>query len=390
MDREEVEGGRGDHIDFRGGHFHGPVVGVQRSQQAAPVRPPAEVDAPVGLDDLPYRPGYFVGRSEEMDCLDAALNVPGVVLVQAVHGLGGIGKSTLAAHWAATRSHGRAPVRWITADTPAGIQQGLAGLATALQPDLDRTLTAEALAEYGLQWLASHTGWLIILDNVNDPADIAPLIARARNGRFLITSRLATAWTDGNTLIRLDTLDPAESLALLTRTITAAGPRDLDGAAELCEELGHLPLAVEQVAAYLSQNLFTSPRAYLALLAEYPAGMYRAGAVTTPAERTIARVWTITLDRITALQPQAVDLLRTLAWYAPDSIPLAPVDVERTRPLLARGPGRRHRERDARSVVAGGAHRVSSPGVRHGRRCCRAWAGCRGRTVRGGPRSGGR
>ncbi|MFE2584562.1 FxSxx-COOH system tetratricopeptide repeat protein, partial [Streptomyces sp. NPDC059378] len=328
MDREEVEGGPGDHIDFRDGHFHGPVVGVQRNHQAAPVRvrPPAEMDAPAGLDDLPYRPGYFVGRSEEMDRLDAALNAPGVVLVQAVHGLGGIGKSTLAAHWAATRSHGRAPVRWITADSPAGVQQGLASLAVALQPDLDQTLTAEALAEYGLQWLACHTGWLLILDNVNDPADIAPLIARARGGRFLITSRLATAWTDVATLIRLDTFDPAESLALLSRTITVAGPRDLDGAAELCAELGHLPLAIEQVAAYLAQNPFTKPRAYLALLAAYPADMYRQGSVTTPAERTIARIWNITLDRITTLQPKAVDLLRTLAWYAPDNIPLTLTD----------------------------------------------------------------
>ncbi|MFE2584564.1 FxSxx-COOH system tetratricopeptide repeat protein [Streptomyces sp. NPDC059378] len=334
MDREETEGGRGDHIDFRGSDFNGPVVGVQRNYQAAPVRvrPPAEVRAPAGLDDLPYRPGYFVGRSEEMDRLDAALDAPGVVLVQAVHGLGGIGKSTLAAHWAATRSHGRAPVRWITADSPAGVQQGLAGLAIALQPGLDRTLTGEALAEYGLQWLASHTGWLLILDNVNDPADIARLIARARGGRFLITSRLATAWTDTATLIRLDTLDPAESLALLTGTVTAAGPRDLDGAADLCAELGHLPLAIEQVAAYLAQNPFTTPRAYLALLTAYPADMYRQGAATTAAERTIARIWNITLDRITTLQPQAVDLLRTLAWYAPDNIPLTLTDGPTTPP----------------------------------------------------------
>lgn len=49
--------------------------------------------------------------------------------------------------------------------------------------------------------------------------------------------------------------------------------------------------------------------------------MYRQGAATTPAERTIARIWNITLDRITHLQPQASDLLRTLAWYAPDHIP---------------------------------------------------------------------
>ncbi|WP_206310081.1 tetratricopeptide repeat protein [Streptomyces sp. A0592] len=301
------------------------VTGVYKPTVQLPseaLRPPAEVDAPIGLNDLPYQPGLFVGRERELNLLDTALASPGTALVQAVAGLGGIGKSTLAAHWAATRPHGRVPVRWITADSPAAVQKGLADLATALQPVLAYALPVEALAEWGLQWLASHTGWLIVLDNVNDPADIAPLIARAPGGRFLITSRLATAWTDAATLVRLDILLPAESLALLTCITSGPHPgRDLDGAADLCETLGHLPLAIEQVAAYLAQNPLTTPRAYVHLLAQHPAQMYRAGAATTAASATIARVWNITLDRITRIQPHAADLLRTLAWYAPDHIP---------------------------------------------------------------------
>ncbi|MGC0327022.1 tetratricopeptide (TPR) repeat protein [Streptomyces sp. SAI-170] len=308
------------------------VSGIYNSTVRLPaeaLRPPAEVDAPAGLDDLPYRPGLFVGRGRELDRLDAALAAAGAALVQAVHGLGGIGKSTLAAQWAATRAaRGHAPIRWITADGPAAIRQGLASLATALQPALAQALTTEALAEWGLQWLASHTGWLIVLDNVNDPADIAHLIARARGGRFLITSRLATAWTDAATLVRLDILEPDESLALLTRIATTTSPgRNLDGAADLCTALGHLPLAIEHAAAYLAQNPLTTPHTYLELLTRYPAAMYQHGAAHTPAERTIARIWNITLDRITNLQPQAADLLRTLAWYAPDHIPTPLLDA---------------------------------------------------------------
>ncbi|MFD9034759.1 FxSxx-COOH system tetratricopeptide repeat protein [Streptomyces sp. NPDC059567] len=290
------------------------------------MRPPAEVDAPAGLNNLPHQPGQFVGRSHDLDRLNIAPNTPSTALVQVVHGLGGVGKSTLAAHWAATRSHGCAPVRWITADSPAGVEQGLASLATALQPALATALPAETLAEWGKQWLASHTGWLLILDNVNDPADIAPLIARAPNGRFLITSRLATAWSDATTLLRLDVMDEAESLALLTRITTAAGPRDLTGASELCTELGHLPLAIDQAAAYLAQNPLVTPNGYLQLLIQHPATMYSHGGATTPNERTIAQVWNITLDRITHLQALAADLLRVLAWYAPENIPVTLFD----------------------------------------------------------------
>ncbi|MDX2515896.1 FxSxx-COOH system tetratricopeptide repeat protein [Streptomyces stelliscabiei] len=327
----EASGTRSVAIDTGGGDFLGTALtgdnatAIQLPPEA--LVPPAEIQAPPGLDNLPIRPDTFVGRARELERLDAALSFGGQTVVQAVHGLGGIGKSTLAAHWAATHPHGRAPVRWINAESPVAVQQGLADLATALQPALAKALTAEALAERAAQWLATHTGWLIVLDNVNDPADITGLLARAPGGRFLITSRLAAAWTIATTVVRLDILAPDESLDLFTRITTATNPgRDLDGAADVCEELGHLPLAIEQAAAYLAQNPLITPRAYLRLLAEHPAAMYRHGAATTPAERTIARIWNVTLNRITELQPQAADLLRTLAWYAPNLIPTTLAD----------------------------------------------------------------
>jgi tetratricopeptide (TPR) repeat protein len=283
-------------------------------------RAAAETAAPAGLDSFPVHTGPFVGRAGDLERLDAALAGPGAALVRAVHGLGGVGKSTLAAHWAATRPHGHRPVRWITADSPASVQQGLVSLATALQPALSKVLTVDALAEFAVQWLATHTGWLVVLDNVNDPADIAPLVTRAPGGRFLITSRLANPWTDPASLIRLDVLEPAESLELLTRIVTARHTaRDLSGAGELCEELGHLPLAVEQAAAYIAETGIT-PRAYLDLLARYPTDMFRDGETGRTPERTIARIWRITLDRLSSV-PLTGELLRVLAWYAPADIP---------------------------------------------------------------------
>jgi hypothetical protein len=205
-------------------------------------QPISEVDAPPGLDNLPVKPGTnFVGRDRELDRLDAVLSDPGQVVVQAVHGLGGIGKTTLVAHWAATRPHGLSPVRWITADTTASVEQGLAKFAAALQPALAQVLEVEQLADRALQWLATHSGWLLILDNVSEPADIAEVLARAGTGRIVITSRLALGWQQATTFVRLDVMNPDESLQLLTGIFTAAGPRDCDGATELCEALGHLP-----------------------------------------------------------------------------------------------------------------------------------------------------
>ncbi len=282
----------------------------------------AEVTAPPGIDNLESWPAWFVGRETELTRLDAAATAGGPVVVAAVHGLGGVGKSSLAAYWAGTRDHGCTPIVWIRADSPAHVERGLAGFATRLQPALAEVLTVEDLAERGLQWLATHTGWLLILDNVEDPSDIAMVLARARTGRVLITGRLSMPWQHGATVISLDVLASAEAEQLLTGLITAAGPRDLDGMAELCAVLGYLPLAVEQAGAYLSHQRFTTPRAYLRMLNEQPRPTLDRAAAGTDPERTIARIWRITLDRIAEIEPAAVELLRVLAWYASDSIPL--------------------------------------------------------------------
>jgi tetratricopeptide (TPR) repeat protein len=281
--------------------------------------PVTELAVPPGLANLPARPALFVGRAVELARLDEAIAGPGGVVVQAVHGLGGIGKSTLAAHWAVAHAGDYILTWWITADTPASIDAGLAGLAVALQPALSGVLPLEALRERAVQWLAAGTGWLLVLDNVSDPADVAPLLARAPVGRYLITSRRATGWHNIAVPVRLDVLDQADAMDLLTRILAWDEPGEVDGAGELCAELGCLPLAIEQAGAYLAQAGVT-PRQYLRLLERYPAAMYEASAEGGDAARTIARIWHVTLDRL-ADDPLIGQVLRILAWYAPDAIP---------------------------------------------------------------------
>ena len=327
-------------------------------------RPWAELAAPPGLANLPARPGLFVGRAGELARLDAALAGPGGVVVQAVHGLGGIGKSTLAAYWAAAHASDYTLTWWITAATPADIDAGLAALAVALQPALSGVLPLEALREGAVQWLAARSGWLLILDNVTGPADVAPLLARAPAGRYLITSR-ATGWHGTAVPVRLDVLDPAEARALLTGILTQDPPRDLDGTGELCAELGFLPLAIEQAGAYLAQAGAT-PREYLDLLARYPAAMYQAAAEGGDAARTIARIWHVTLDRL-ADDPLAGQVLRILAWYAPDGDPPDPAGRAGRPPggaARGRPPGRlqhAHRRRGHPGRAPAGAGRDPHP-----------------------------
>ncbi|MEU7003257.1 tetratricopeptide repeat protein [Nonomuraea sp. NPDC046570] len=294
----------------------GRVIGSeQRAEQAGPVY-------------LPYRSATFVGRGPVLARLTAALPAPGAAgmaagtggVVVAVHGLGGIGKSTLAAHWAATHLAEHTLTWWITADTPAGVEQGLADLSVAVMPELAGQ-PLEALTAQAVRWLASYTTWLLILDNVTAPAHIQPLLARAPTGRFLITSRLSTGWHQlTSAVVRLGVLEEDEALDLLTAIAAMGRPgARLQGAARLCAELGYLPLAIEQVGAYLHQSGLT-PLAYLDLLAGNPAVIYDQAAEGADAERTIARIWRATLDRLSDT-PLAGQVLRILGWYASEAIP---------------------------------------------------------------------
>ncbi len=310
------------------------AVNVQVQAQSATVLPPealaspAGVDAPPGLANLPITTEMFVGRAGDLARLEQALSAGGAdVMVQAVHGLGGIGKSTLAARYAATHRRDFTVVWWVTADTTAGIDTGLAALAVALQPALAGLLPLEALRERAVAWLASHHGWLVVLDNVTGPAHVQALLGRAPAGRFVITSRRATGWHGIATPLPLDVLDPGEARQLLAGILShgrSPGPAGLDGTDALCAELGYLPLAIEQAGAYIAETGIT-PAEYLRLLAAHPAGMYAQTAEGGNAQRTIARIWRVTLDQLTAT-PAAGQLLRVLAFFAPDRIPRTLLD----------------------------------------------------------------
>lgn len=216
-----------------------------------PARPDA---APLGAPfQAPAPPPHFVGRDAELAQLCSALLPPATPRIAALVGMGGAGKSTLAAQTAhALRDDFPDGVLWVCAADaePLDILQTWAQL---FGHDFRTIGDVEnrAAAVRGL-WAGRRV--LIVLDDVRAPEQLRPLLPGAA-GAALITTRdrdlaaLANAQT-----VALPELDAAQSLALL-RAI--AGPprllREPDAAAAIAAIVGHLPLALEIVARLLAR-----------------------------------------------------------------------------------------------------------------------------------------
>ncbi|RKN43124.1 FxSxx-COOH system tetratricopeptide repeat protein [Streptomyces hoynatensis] len=285
--------------------------------------PPAHtVAGPPGPHNhnLPRPPNaQFVGRAEELSRVRELLASGTGVITQTVVGLGGVGKTSLALQYAHRHRADYTTVWWITADQPDAITAGLASLTSRLLPDLASSATIPVLAEWAITWFQTHPGWLVVFDNAEDPRALEPVISQLDTGHHLVTSRRTTGWHRLGTPLRLDMLMPQDATELLLR-IAGRGAGEREAAARVAAELGYLPLAVEQAGAYCHHHGIGCA-AFLERLRRYPARMFAAAYPGSTDRRTIARTWRVTLSTIAAADPLAADLLRVLAWLAPDRVP---------------------------------------------------------------------
>ncbi|MBL1083103.1 tetratricopeptide repeat protein [Streptomyces actinomycinicus] len=291
------------------------------------VRWAKDVEAPPGAGNLPgSASGVFVGRRDELAELRRLLTSGGEAAVtqvsgmRAIHGLGGIGKSTLALRYAHTFRRSYALVWWINAVSTEQIVSGLAGLATRLCPQWAATAGVQERAAWSILWLQWHPGWLLVFDNVEDPADLRHYLGSLPDGHHLATSRTATGWHAIAPSMPLGLLDPDAAVTLLCTLSLGPGhvptARQRQDAAALAADLGRLPLALEQAGAYLFET-GTSMADYRDMLGQV---MDTAAGGIDP-ERTIARIWRHTLTAIERRNPQALTLLHAMAWLAPDAVP---------------------------------------------------------------------
>ncbi|MFB9903531.1 AfsR/SARP family transcriptional regulator [Allokutzneria oryzae] len=217
-----------------------------------------------GPDQLPPVTRWFTGRDAELDQLSASLEDSGTVVISAIGGGGGIGKTTLALRWAHAHAD-RFPdgqlfvnLRGFDQHEPMTPETAVRGFLDALGVAPQR-IPVELDAQAALyRSLLAGKRMLVVLDNARDLDQITPLLPGGATCAVIVTSRhrlTGLITHHGASWLPLDILDDAEARNLLAGRL---GQARLDAEPDAVEVLlgccAGLPLALAITAARIARH----------------------------------------------------------------------------------------------------------------------------------------
>jgi hypothetical protein len=293
---------------------------------------------PIQVGVVPALADTFQRRPEAIQLWEVGPDEPKAWIVT---GLGGIGKSQLAAAHA-RRCWDELAVDlllWANAATRSSIVDSYAlalrSVTGADDPDPGRA------ADRFLAWLSTtDKEWMIVLDDVQSPADLKGLWPPVGRGRTVVTTRRRDeALTgSGRQWLPMGVFDPSESRDYLQRKVPALADHP-DIADRLAAELGHLPLALAQVAAYMIDRKIDGVN-YLTRLANrrrqlrdlLPEGQ------SLPDEHrtTVAATWSLSVEAADRLAPAGLarPVLLLASVLDPNGIPAGILAADATLSFL--------------------------------------------------------
>ena len=292
----------------------------------APVKPETAAAFPghvVAVSNVPVHvPEHFLGREDALAAIRLALGrYEGRVAITALHGLRGVGKTTLAAAYCERHRGDYRATWWVRAQTEPTMRADLVALGVRLGWVGAEDKEESALAAVMERLRHEGEGILLVFDNALDARSLTPYLPRGGAARVLVTSN-AHAWRGVAEPVEIRLWPKAVGADyLIARTGRAA---ERDAAEALSEALGGLPLAHEQAAAYC-ERLEVGLADYARRFAASPARLLDVGR-DAPAEYhdglTVARTFALAIEEAARLHPAAELLIAHLALLAPEPVPL--------------------------------------------------------------------
>lgn len=270
-------------------------------------------------DVMPLRNPDFVGREDLLKQLRQRLAEPGAtaVLPEALHGLGGVGKSQTVIEYLYRHADDYDLIWWIAAEHPTQIRNSFVELARRLEiSTIGGADNAERAVLEALRKGEPYSRWILVFDNADQPDTIKNYLLRTTGstGHVVVTSR-NSQWGSVARSVEIDLFTRQESIELLHRRGGEIAEGDAD---RLAEALGDLPLAVEQAATWRAQTGMPVWE-YLELLEENRAELLQMG-TTSEDQLPVAAVWNVPLNQLRADHPEALALLQICAFFGPEPI----------------------------------------------------------------------
>ncbi len=283
--------------------------------------------------NIPYpRNPYFTGREEVLNRLAASLRAGetvGISQPQAMSGLGGVGKTQIALEYAYRYYQDYDAVLWTRADTQEALISGFVAFAALLQLPMQEERDQLKIVQTVKDWLNSHTRWLLLLDNADNLTLVRDFLPPVGRGHTLLTTRAASMGGLAHSL-EVDALDNEPGALLLLRraerlapdaTLEQADVSERTNALSISQELGGLPLALDQAGAYIEET-HCSLADYLHLYRTKRADLLKArGGLVLDHPEPVATTWSLSFAQVQERSAAAADLLRVCAFLHPDAIP---------------------------------------------------------------------
>jgi TIR domain/Tetratricopeptide repeat/NB-ARC domain len=255
----------------------------------------------------------FVGRDATLMRLRERLRSGGTAVVQALHGMGGVGKTQVALEYAHRYAGAYDVVWWVSAEETSLIGEQFAALATELDLIPPRADTASAVGALRA-YLRGHSRWLLVLDNAESPRQLREWLP-AGPGHTLITSR-NPGQGELATWVEVDVLPRPESVELIQLYRPGATDAEAD---HLAGALGDLPLALAQAAGFLAETGMPVEH-YLGLLETRARELLDQSPPESHPHSLTAAI-RVSTDRLAEVDPAALALVRICAFLAPEPIP---------------------------------------------------------------------
>ena len=165
--------------------------------------------------NVPFpRNRYFTGREHILQTLhDVLMMERNVALIQAISGLGGIGKTATAIEYAHRYAEEYEAVLWVRADSET-LDSDYASLAAVLELPERHERNQPRMVEAVKHWLQHHDSWLLILDNAYDLKRIPDYLPGNFKGAVLLTTR-AQATGPYIHIVEIDKMTRKEGLTFL-------------------------------------------------------------------------------------------------------------------------------------------------------------------------------